>query len=430
MQRCVQKSTLTRSDEKRGIPSEAPAFTGYGSSVAINPQVAFAMPSQGFAFKRFTLDGSPELERHLTGVCADVGREIRALIPPARLAGLLLGGGYGRGEGGVLRTESGDQPYNDLEFYVLVRGGTPFTEARYRGALHAIGEKLSPAAGIDVEFKLLTLDKLRSATPSVFLHDLWMGHHRVIGDDSILTGWERQRDARDIPLHEATRLLMNRCSGLLFSAERLSREQFGAPEADFTNRNLAKAQLALGDVLLTASGQYHWSCRTRHERLQHLPTLGDEEWRRAILRHHAAGVAFKLRPFRSSGTRALLSQQHTELSSLAKRVWLWLENLRLGTAFTRPGDYAMSSINKCPETWGLRNRLVNLKAFGPATAVKSAGDRYPRERLLNALSLLLWEKDTLTDASLLHQVQRDLNSGERDLTGLVSAYGQIWHRFN
>ncbi len=388
------------------------------------------MPSQRSVFKRFTLDGSPELERHLTGVCADVEREIRALIPPARLAGLLLGGGYGRGEGGVLRSDAGDQAYNDLEFYVLVRGGTPLTEVRYRGALHAIGERLSPAAGIDVEFKLLTLGKLRRATPSMFLHDLFMGHRRVIGDDSILTGWERQRDARDIPLHEATRLLMNRCSGLLFSAERLSREQFGASEADFTNRNLAKVQLALGDILLTAAGQYHWSCRTRHERLQQLPTLGNEEWSRTILGHHAAGVAFKLHPFRSSSPRAQLSHQHTKLTSLAKQVWLWLENLRLGTAFARPRDYSMSPINKCPETYGLRNRLVNLKAFGPATALQVGGDRYPRERLLNALSLLLWEGDTLTDASLLHHVQRHLNSGARDLTGLVSAYSQIWHRFN
>ena len=47
-----------------------------------------------------------------------------------------LGGGYGRGEGGVLRSpESGeDQPYNDLEFYVFTRGSALIAERRFRRA--------------------------------------------------------------------------------------------------------------------------------------------------------------------------------------------------------------------------------------------------------------------------------------------------------
>ena len=41
-----------------------------------------------------------------------------------------------------------------------------------------------------------------------------------------------------------------------------------ADDADFVGRNLAKDQLAFGDVLLTAHGQYHWSCQERHRRLE------------------------------------------------------------------------------------------------------------------------------------------------------------------
>ena len=65
---------------------------------------------------RFTLDGSEVLEAHLAATCDKVLSGIRALVPAARLDGILLGGGYGRGEGGVLKTAAGDQPYNDLEF--------------------------------------------------------------------------------------------------------------------------------------------------------------------------------------------------------------------------------------------------------------------------------------------------------------------------
>src|SRR6266404_5113928 len=58
----------------------------------------------------FTLDGSEELERRLADTCDTVWAEVLALVSAERLGGLALGGGYGRGEGGVVETEHGDEP--------------------------------------------------------------------------------------------------------------------------------------------------------------------------------------------------------------------------------------------------------------------------------------------------------------------------------
>lgn len=379
---------------------------------------------------RFTRDGSAELEEHLGRVCRSVATEVRRLIPATQLEGLLLGGGYGRGEGGVWRTDSGDRPYNDLEFYVFVRGNAVWAERRYREALSRLGQRLSPGADLDVEFKVLTLGKLRSAAPSMFYYDLVCGHRWLIGDDSLLAGCEPHGEARNIPLQEATRLLMNRCSGLLFSAERLGRESFGPDEADFVGRNLAKMQLAFGDVLLTAHGNYHWSCQERHRRLSALMAFEDPPWRDCLLRHHRAGVAFKLHPTRSSASREALAREHRDLSGIAQHLWLWLESRRLKTVFANPGEYARSPIDKCPETFPLRNRLVNLSSFGPRVALSIGGSRYPRQRLFHALCLLLWEGTTRTDAQLLQQVQTELNTSTADFAGWVAAYERLWHRFN
>ena len=388
------------------------------------------MSLHGPRSKRFTHDGSPELERHLASVCAEVRAEIHALIPPVKLEALLLGGGYGRGEGGVLHTDSGDQPYNDLEFYVFVRGNAVLGETRYRAALHAIGRRLSPGAGLEVEFKVLTLDKLRAAAPSMFFYDLVSGHRWLLGDDSLLAGCEHHRAAGDIPLPEATRLLMNRCSGLLFSAERLRRPQFGPEEADFVGRNLAKVQLALGDVLLTVAGQYHWSCRQRLSRLMRLDDFGRELSREAIRRHYAAGVVFKLHPRRSTASRETLARLHAELCKLARELWFRIERQRLSKAFNSPREYVLSAGDKCPETSALRNRLINLRTFGPLAALPASGSRYPRQRLFHALALLLWEKEALADPALVRVLKRELNTGAREFAGLVAAYERLWHRFN
>ncbi len=370
--------------------------------------------------ERFTIDGSDALESHLAATCEKVLSGVKSLVPAAKLDGILLGGGYGRGEGGVLKTANGDQPYNDLEFYVFVRSNAILAERKFRHPLHELGENLSPVAGLEVEFKVLTLEKLRRSAPSMFYYDLVAGHRWQLGDDALLAGCEHHSDAAKIPRHEATRLLMNRCSGLLYSAERLVRKDFGEAEADFVGRNLAKAQLAFGDVLLAANGQYHWSCRERHARLAKLSgakklPLAD------LIRNHASGVEFKLHPTRSADSREVLSARHAELSALGTQLWLWLESKRLGTNFSSPRDYAFSETNLCPETSSLRNRLVNFRAFGASGLACAC---YPRERLFRALALLLWEKNEF------EKVRSQLRTSAPDFSGLVSAYEQLWKRFN
>lgn len=389
--------------------------------------IAHATPLRCRPRQRFTLDGDKGLERYLESVCAEISSEVGALIPKSKLGGLLLAGGYGRGEGGVLRSDAGDQPYNDLEFYVFIRGNRVLAECQYRAALQKLGVRLSARAGLEVEFKVLTLDTLRRAAPSMFSYDLLLGHRWLIGEDSWLSGCEHHGDAAKIPLHEATRLLMNRCSGLLFGTERLRRRDFGVEDADFVGRNLAKAQLAFGDVLLAASGQYHWSCRERHARLQALEGFADQDLLAAIRRHHGVGVDFKLHPVRSTDTCETFSHRHAELSHLGRRLWLWLENLRLGTSFRSPREYALSARNKCAEQPALRNRLVSAREFG---LVGLRCGRYPRERLLNTLGLLLWEDDVLSDSALLGRVQEQLRTGARNFASLVAAYERLWHRFN
>ena len=371
---------------------------------------------------RFTLNGSDALEFHLATVCQSVLAGIARIIPAHELAGLALGGGYGRGEGGVLKTPAGDQPYNDLEFYVFVRGHTWWSERRYANALHELSEGLSLSAGIELEFKITSQTKLRRSPQSLFYHDLLMGHRWLLGDDRLFAGCEHHCDAGTIPLSEATRLLMNRCSGLLFAREKLEHETFTSDDADFVSRNIAKTELALGDAVLMAFGQYHWSCVERGRRLGALASTGDLPWIEEVRQRHAAGVEFKLHPHRSTHSCHELQEQLGEASALALAVWLWLENRRLDCDFRSPADYASSGINKWPDTAIWRNCLANVKVFGARTLLLPRNWRHPRERILNALALLLWER-----AESSHElVRRELLVSEQ--AALMAAYRERWSR--
>jgi hypothetical protein len=374
---------------------------------------------------RFTLDGSRELERHLAAVCDSVLAGIRRIISGDKLQGIALGGGYGRGEGGVLKTPSGDQPYNDLEFYVFVRRCEWLNSQRYARAFHRLSEELRSMAHVELEFKITTLGALHRSPPSLFYHDLVMGHRWLQGNETLFRNCLHHRKAAELPMSEATRLLMNRCSGLLFAREKLQHDHLTDEDSDFVFRNIAKTELALGDAVLIALGKYHWSCLERHRRLSDNASKMGFAWFPEVLKRHSAGVSFKLRPHRATLSCPTLQAHLHELSKLALEVWLWLENRRLGAQFGTSTDYVLSSISKSRGTSTWRNLLSNLKVFGPRALTFSCLERHPRERILNALAALLWPPHETTKEMVLRaRCELRLPRGIETISG----YRQRWQR--
>lgn len=382
------------------------------------------------AKRRFTIDGSDALETHLAEICGCVSDSVAKLIPKRKIQGLLLGGGYGRGEGGVLETQNGDRPYNDLEFFLLLRGSCRLNEKIFLPRLAQLAKELAPRAGVEIEIKILSLEKLEQSPVTMAFYDLVEGHRVLRGPKNLLRRCRHHSSATAIPLWEATRLLMNRCSGLLFAAERLQRRRFTPEDADFVGRNHAKAQLAFGDVILTANGLYHSSCRERHARLQKFLPMENWPWFDDLREHHRRGVELKLHPRRENiGPENFLELQR-ELSLFGLRIWLWLESRRLGHVFSSPWDYVISGVNKCPETSLRRNFLINLWRFGAAGCFSKHAFRYPRERLFHSLSLLLWETAMLDNSFFLRQVQRELKTNGSNFRELVAVYSKLWRCFN
>ena len=377
--------------------------------------------------QRFTIDGSDALETSLGDFCDQSRSELLKVIPTKHLEALLLGGGYGRGEGGVLRTDAGDKPYNDVEFYILLSTPDLITSRLYLHSTEALAGRLTRAMGVDVEFKLLPLRKLERSAVTMFYYDLICGHRLVHGDESRIADCDHHRAAHRIPLHEATRLLLTRWSGLLFSQEKLLRTDFTASDSDFVGRNLAKAKLAMGDVILAMRREYHWSCRERHKRLRKIDADGALQSFNTVVPLHAQGVEFKLHPVRSDRSVAEFRAELDFLKEIAARLWITLEEARLGKSFQSVKDYSLDPDSKCPETHPLRNRLINAHRFG-ATGIL---DRtYPRQRLLRSLPLLLWTPQAPDQSEIRTFLQEQLRTSASAYSDLVRAYEALWRIYN
>jgi len=372
---------------------------------------------------RFTIDGDETLERHLAFTCALIASGVRGLLPARKIEAILLAGGYGRGEGGVLVSGGGQRPYNDIEFYVALRGSRHLNEARYGRRLEVLAEILSHLAGIEVEFKVTSLAELERRPVSMFTYDLASGNRLLWADDpAAFPGlWKHHLQAEAIPATEATRLLMNRCTGLLLARARLGAAPLSATDADFVRRNIAKAQLACGDALLTARGLYHWSCRERHARLADIALKDSSPLFDTALRHHAEGVHFKLHPNALGVQAESLPRDYSEVHALARACWLHLESRRLQREFRSIRAYVDDPVDKCAGSPALLNAMLNLRAGGSRSIF-----RHPRGRAYHALAILLWESESLDDPLLWGRLAAELNARRDTFAGWLDAYQALW----
>ncbi|MBQ7695422.1 MAG: hypothetical protein IJT50_09900 [Lentisphaeria bacterium] len=202
----------------------------------------------------FTVVPSPRIEELLKTALAGIAADIGALELPG-LRAVVLGGGYGRGEGGVLHTETGDALYNDLDFFVFASGAGRALMDRIDRALRELARPWTEKLGVAVDFgPVKNCGTLKKVASTLMFQELLRGWKPVWGTPE-LEKWIPAADSRELPFSEAARLLLNRGMGLVFAGERL---RAGDTDADFIVRNMNKALLGAGDALLIAAGEYRW----------------------------------------------------------------------------------------------------------------------------------------------------------------------------
>lgn len=348
------------------------------------------MPEGSRETLRFTRDGSNALERRI----ADDMRKVRAYALEAagehNITALVLGGGYGRGEGGVYVCAGEERPYNDYDFFVVV----PFTSRLKRHALSrrllAAKARLEPECGIHVDFGTpMPASHLPRYPYTQMLMEAREGHRVIYGPEETLLSLPAY-DPACPPLEEGTRLFMNRGVGLMLTAALLRKRVPLTPEEhEFAVRNIHKAALALGDGVLMAHQAYDTHCVVRQKKLSRMdPSCVPE--RMALLAAYDRAVEFKLRPSHTVPENGL-SAWHAQTVDLYRKVFLWFERKRLGRSnLTWPEYEALPS---------------RLSGAGPANLLrhwKSGAARWdnpeewalhPRDVLLRRLPEVLFSKE-------------------------------------
>lgn len=353
-----------------------------------------------------TVHGSPDFNEWMQRVLDELGADVRDQLGPDLVA-LVLGGGYGRGEGGVDYRHGKELPYNDLDLVLVVHRHHRSLLDR----LEPLRRSYETRLGIEVDFgRLLTPRDVRRLPHRLMWFDLLHGHRVLAGDPEILSRHAPASLNEPLPLVEASRLLLNRGSGMLW-AMRIQRGLERAPDPDFLRRNYHKCALALGDSLMIAHKIYETPYRGREARLRKVLASEESLARLGIQGLYREALRFRFRPDQV-GRRPPDPEMMQRMCALWGEVFLRIERQRMARPWLDLDSYLSWDGVREPEEWGLtrwpRNLVHNFR-LGRFSLL------YPRERLYRALPRLL-------------KVTRPSPEADWDLES--SVYLETWRRFN
>ncbi len=364
--------------------------------------------------EHFTAEGDPAVEQAIADMLRQLADDIRRLADADRVA-LYLGGGYGRGEGGVLVTQDGRHlPYNDLDFFVFSKRLSSARRKAFDSKLASIAPAYEKAIGVSVDFApAKTIEKLRNERHTLMYQELLHCHRLVCGPD--LLAEVACPDAHELPVLEALRLLVNRGMGLLFAAQRLAAAHADVDGhvndddvIDFAVRNLHKAALGAGDALLIAQKRYDYSLERRLKII--------------LYDAHANNVFRELAPFYQAARDFKVlpgTQRMNPLEKLPDYLELWLNTARNFVALTTDRSAAVlettRQMSEClyghPDFIG-RSPLVNALRWFAKTRKAS-----PLRLLFKNPTVRLFIRLHET----LHDIHRNLDNGQ----SLPQAFGQM-----
>ena len=373
---------------------------------------------------KYTLTGSKDFDNLIDEQLKLVTEEILKLIPEQDIAAILLGGGYGRGEGGVLIEDNKEYLYNDYDLFVILKNISYFRKKEYQNKIHYIHQKFTPLFKIDVDVgPLQTVNAISKAPHWMMWYELKNGH-KVLWGNKLIKNYFPDYQHEKMPIMEAYRLLLNRGVGLLLCKEHF--ETYDEIESqEFVLRNIRKAQLAMGDAFLIKKGKFHYSYQKRSEIFSQ---LGKEEdlLKLGIFNYYKIAYDFKERPHKANLSKEHYLQEYHETLTTYERLYNWIFNdefndklnvnkykITIHDVFSENAKLSEIIKNVCKNVrndyYSLRNNKLTM---------------HPRYKLFMSLPYFLFDNQEISCQNIL-----DCHNGDSKVE-MLGCFIKLWEKNN
>lgn len=341
------------------------------------------------------------LDEQLAALTLDISDALRE-----NLVAVVLGGGYGRGEGGVVVVDGQERPYNDLDLILVVRDPAWVPRDRLEAIQATWQEQLF---GIHVDMsRPLTIDQIKTWPHYMMWQDVLLGHIVLSGPQDVIRANAPDILLKPLPLTEALRLMLNRGAGLLY-ALRIAVGVTPHEDEDFVRRNYFKCAQALGDAALMIHEKYQTPYAGRETIFAGLCEEHAELREMDICATYEESLLFRSLPDRVTQGPPSVERLH-EMARSWSRMLLYLESNRTGIRWDTVDAYAAWTGVREPDVNTWKDTPKNLARN---LVIGSLSHKHPRERLYRDFARLLGAEPFPTGWESI---------SERML--------RVWHRFN
>lgn len=356
----------------------------------------------------FTVPACPAIEARIASDLVILRDAIFKTMGRSRVRMLVLGGGFGRGEGTAFMADNRPHVVNDYDIRIVHELPDLVFQARYARRLDKVAERYAQQLDIKQidlggqDYRTLS----RVPAPTIANYELTHGYHVFFGED-LLSPVAAHISVESIPFWEGTWLLRNRSIGLIlaglyFLGGRLP----GEDQRENLWIEANKAVLAVGDAFLLAQGCYHWSYVERGRRMAGWSGQDAKPWRDA----YCSAVALKVDPGSCPYEKPMeeLIQDWYRARNIMEQGFLWFETHRTAREWKNWGEYldhcGESPVWRRPRFWG---NLLRAHTAAPLTAARKARIRTERLRSVGLAARLLFavHVDGINEEAVDHVAQ-------------------------
>ena len=338
--------------------------------------------------RRYTVKGGDEVETLVKDILYDVTEAVDKNIDPKQCHALLLMGGYGKGEGGVLLIDGKERLHNNIDFLLVSKNRNT---KKLHKSLESIFSKISEKYSIGIDFSVISDKKLKRSPPLMIWHDLYYGHETLLGDPDYIKNLPLN-NPDDIPESAVLELIRNRLSLLVINEWLLDNNSILNDHLKKAFiRHVMKAIIGLGDALLYFLGRYHFSYVEKLKRIKTHPDIPEN-----LKKLYEKAANFRFQPSYDEYMSVDLLQWQNEIKKQLQQIHLKCETIRLKNPNLSWDNYLDENLNNLslrPTKQKLKG-LINLpKTFlGNNLKQKLAFLLYsPKERLNLILPLALYD---------------------------------------
>lgn len=221
---------------------------------------------------KFTAKGSSEIERTIEQMVQKLADAFAQELSSIQYTALVMIGGYGRGEGGVVTDAGGERPHNNFDFVLFTKKMNDKDNEQLKQKLV---EAINPVVGeieMAVDLSVLSTTKVQRSDCRIIWYDMRFGHKTILGDASFvpsLTHFSLER----IPDWDARNLLVNRGTLMIINDLLLEKETLSNAHKKLIVKHMVKAIIGYGDTLLYFLNDYDWSYVAKQQRMRARPDV-------------------------------------------------------------------------------------------------------------------------------------------------------------